>query len=459
LVWVSSLVAKADEIDDFVEARRAQMNVPGVSVAVVKDGKIVKARGYGLANVELNVSATADTVYQYASVTKQFTAAAILLLAEDGKLSLDDPASKHLDNAPDTWKKVTIRHLLNHTSGIKSYTSLFGFARNTRKDYDPDELIGLVRDLPLEFEPGEKFSYNNTGYFLLGLVIEKVSGKKYGDFLENRIFAPLEMTTARVNDRAEIIPNRAAGYHLVGRKLVNAEFVSPSQPFAAGALVGTVRDLAKWDAALYGDKLVKPATRQVMWTATKLNDGTTQDYGFGWSLGELRGRRFVGHGGGIFGFSTVIMRFLEDRLTVIVLMNGPANPESIAMGLAGRFLPGLTLSSRPAKPDPDPKLTQRLKQCLTELAEKQDSPLVTAEFRANYATTGNRAKSLKARLDELKSFSYVDHETPPAARRDRLGTKVHEIRYYKMVTAKETRFYTFELTADGKVAYYQSSAD
>jgi D-alanyl-D-alanine carboxypeptidase len=459
LLLLLGAAVRADDIDDFVEARRKELNVPGLSIAVVEDGQVVKAQGYGLANIELNVPATADTVYQYASVTKQFTAAAVLLLVEDQKLALDDPIAKHLGDVPEAWKKVTVRHLLNHTSGIKSYTSLAGFARNVRKDYTQAELIGLVRDLPLEFEPGEKFAYNNTGYFLLGMLIEKVSGKKYGEFLQERIFGPLGMKTARVNDRSEIIPNRAAGYQWVGKKHVNADFVSPTQPFSAGALVGTVRDLAKWDAALHDNKFLKPASRELMWTATRLNGGTKQDYGFGWGLGDIRGRRFVGHGGGILGFSTLIMRFLDERVTVIVLMNAPGDVEALSLGLAGRHLQGLLLSSRPAKPDPDPKLTERLKQCLAELAEKRDSPLITPQFRANYAQSRSRAESLKSRLAQLKSFSYVDHESPAAGKRERLGAKVHEIRYYKMVTAKETRFYTFDLTADGKVAFYQSSAD
>jgi hypothetical protein len=196
-----------------------------------------------------------------------------------------------------------------------------------------------------------------------------------------------------------------------------------------------------------------------MWRPTAIKNGTSIDYGFGWALGKLRGRTTIGHGGGIFGFSTLILRFVEDRLTVIVLMNGPGDAQALAMGIAARHLPGLTLSSRPMKPDPDAKLTARLKQCLSDLAEKKDSAEITDEFRAVYATTPDRAESLSRRLAGLKEFVYVDHEAANDKTPKRFGVTIGEIRYYKMVGNRETRFYTFELTPDGKVAYYQSSSD
>ena len=183
-----------------------------------------------------------------------------MLLAQENKLSLSDPISRYYPKAPPAWTNVTVRHLLTHTSGIKSYTSLATFAKNLRKDYEPDELIGLVRELPLDFNPGEKWDYSNTGYFLLGLVIEKASGESYASFLSSRIFRPLGMDTARVNDQFELIPNRATGYQVRSNVVRRAEFASPSQPFAAGALVGTVLDLAKWDAALYTDKVLASAS-------------------------------------------------------------------------------------------------------------------------------------------------------------------------------------------------------
>ncbi|HMJ65532.1 MAG TPA: serine hydrolase domain-containing protein, partial [Candidatus Binatia bacterium] len=338
-------LSHADDIDRYVESRLKKENVPGASIAVVRDGKVIKARGYGLADVELNVPATERTVYQWASVTKQFTAGAVMLLVEQGKMKLEDSVSHYYTNAPVAWSNVTVRHLLTHTSGIRSYTSLPGFFRTLRKDYKPEELIDLVREEPLDFDPGERWTYNNTAYFVLGLVIENVSGKRYGDFLSEHIFRPLGMETARVNDQFEIVPNRATGYASRSNKVFRSEFVSPTQPYAAGALVGTVLDLAKWDAALYTDKLFSASLREQIWAPVKLNSGNTYPYGFGWQVDELRGHPYVAHGGGIHGFSTYITRFVDDKLTVIVLINGGAEPDAMAHGIAAHYLPGLTLGS------------------------------------------------------------------------------------------------------------------
>ncbi|MCI0745418.1 MAG: beta-lactamase family protein [Verrucomicrobia subdivision 3 bacterium] len=448
----------ADDLDRYVEQRLKRNNVPGASIAVLRDGRIINARGYGLADVELEVPATERTVYQWASVTKQFTAAAAMLLIQDGKLKLDDRLSRFYTNSPAAWSNVSVAHLIYHTSGIKSYTGLKDFFKTLRKDYTPDELIGLVTNEPMDFQPGQKWSYNNSGYFLLGLVIEQVSAKSYGDFLKERIFDPLGMDTARVNHQFDIIPNRATGYGARSNKILRAEFVSPSQPYAAGALMGTVLDLAKWDAALYTDKLFSASVRDELWKPVKLNDGKTHPYGFGWTLGELRGHRYVAHGGGIHGFSTYITRFLDDKLTVIVLMNGGGDSGSIAHGIAGHFLPGLTLSSiKPPRRDPDPELTKHLRQSLFDLADNCNSDLITREFRQNYST--NRAATLKTRLSNMKSFSFVTSDPPPKDRQDRFGVPIARVCACKLVTPDETRFYTFELTRDNKVAWYQSSAE
>ena len=196
-------------IDDYIQDRMRKSHIPGVSIAIIHDGKVVLARGYGMANVELSVPATENTVYQLASVTKTFTATAIMMLVQEGKLGLDDKINALLPDLPTAWSEVTIRHLLNHTSGIKSYTSVRDFFKTARKDYTQREILDLVAKVPVEFAPGEKWNYNNTGYFLLGMVIEKETGKKYGDYLDERIFKPLGMTQTRVNDLHAVIPNRA----------------------------------------------------------------------------------------------------------------------------------------------------------------------------------------------------------------------------------------------------------
>ena len=211
-------VSSTSGIDDYIQGLMQKRHIPGVSIAVVRDGKVILAKGYGVANVELSVPATERTVYQLASVTKMFTATAIMMLVAEGKLKLDDRITERLSDLPAAWRDVTVRHLLNHTSGIKSYTSVKDFHKTSRKDYDRRELLALVTKVPLEFAPGEKWSYCNTGYFLLGMLIEKVSGKEYGEFLDERIFQPLGMTQTRVNDLRAIIPDRARATSGTGKR-------------------------------------------------------------------------------------------------------------------------------------------------------------------------------------------------------------------------------------------------
>jgi CubicO group peptidase (beta-lactamase class C family) len=333
VVLGTSTSVQADKTDDFVQAQMAERNIPGLSLAVVKDSQIIKARGYGLANVELSVAATPQTVYPIGSMTKQFTATAIMMLMEEGKLALTDEIAKYLPNAPETWKDITIRHLLNHTSGIKSFTDLPVIQNDESKSYTKAEIVALFSGLPLEFQPGEKWYYNDGGYFLLGMIIEEVSGKNYEEFLSERIFRPLGMTNTRANDPDRIIPKRADGYILRDSRLCNGRPVSPAQCFAGGDLISTVLDLAKWDAALYSEKLLKKSSLELMWTPTKLNTGQTaiaifgdkvmdDSYGFAWFLGIEDKHRHVQHGGAISsGFNSCIFRFVDDWVTVIVLSN------------------------------------------------------------------------------------------------------------------------------------------
>jgi len=346
LLLLAPALLRADEVDDYVEKQLKAKHLPGLSLAVVKDGKVIKAKGYGFANLELEVAARPETVYQSASVGKQFTAMAVMLLVKDGKIGLEDKASKYLDGAPETWKDVTIRHLLTHTSGIKNYTST---KIDYHKDYTNAELRKLIFGLPLDFAPGEKWRYCNTGYLLLGWIIEKVSGKFYGDFLQERVFGPLEMTTARVNSEADIIKNRAAGYRQVFWQWKNQEWVSPSlNRTADGSLVLSVLDMAKWDLALHTERLLNKASLEQLWTPVKLNSGKTYPYGFGWSIHEVNGHRCIEHSGGWQGFSTHIARFVDDKLGVIVLVNlEGANASGLAHGVARRVLPTLAEDKKP----------------------------------------------------------------------------------------------------------------
>jgi CubicO group peptidase (beta-lactamase class C family) len=341
---------QSGKVDDYVKAEMERRKIPGLSIAVVRDGEIIKAQGYGLAHLELKVAAAPETIYQSGSVGKQFTATLVMMLAEEGKLSLDDRISKHIPEAPETWKDITVRHLLTHTSGISP--ARFYETIDFRRDYTEDELLKEIMALPLDFQPGEKWSYSNPGYVTLGILIQKVTGRFYGDLLRERIFQPLGMTTARILNEEDIIPNRAAGYRLVNGEWKNQEWVAPQlNTTADGSLYLTVLDLAKWDAALYTEKLLKRSSFDQMWTPARLNNGRNADlgYGFGWMTGALRGNRFVRHGGGWQGFSTHILRYVDRRLTVIVLTNlANLNAAPIADGIAGLYEPEVAPAERTA---------------------------------------------------------------------------------------------------------------
>ena len=308
---------------------------PGAAVIVVKNGKTLLRKGYGLADVELGVKVEPDMVFRLGSITKQFTAAAILLLAERGKLSLSDDMTKFFPDYPAKGRVVTVEHLLTHTSGIKSYTSLPAWLSMWRKDMTVSELIDLFKNEPPDFAPGEQWAYNNSGYILLGAIIEKVSGQTYEQFLRQNIFEPLGMTHTFYGSATRVIPRRVPGYSKTKDGLQNAEYLSMTQPYAAGSLLSTVDDLALWDAALYTEKLLRQASLQRAWTPYVLKDGTPTGYGFGWSKWQYEGHTVVEHGGGINGFTTMVVRFPDDRVYVAVLTNRDySSPDGIAFKLA-----------------------------------------------------------------------------------------------------------------------------
>jgi D-alanyl-D-alanine carboxypeptidase len=442
---------RADRVDDIVDRHLKRDNIPGASLAVVKDGAVIKAKGYGLANVEWNVSATPDTAYQLASVTKQFTATAVMLLVEEGKVRLSDRIGKYIKDLPAAWRDVTVRNLLNMTSGIKDYLNNVPPDRD-REDFSYEQLVELVADKPMDFTPGDRFSYSNSNYILLALLIRAVSGKSYDSFLAEKVWGPLGMTATRRDNPAEVIPHRAALYESQSNKLQNVRFLSPTLwNNGDGGLLSTVLDLAKWDGALYTNRILSSASLEQMWEPQKLNDGSESNYGFGWQLGKLRGHRMISHGGGRPGTSTQISRFVDDHLTVIVLMNTGGNANRIATLVAGQYIPGLTIDSIAAQKDPNPELSQQIKQCILELADKKDSALITPEFRKSFANSRRRFAALQNDTRDMKSFSFVAAEKASAPRR--LGVPVAQLRFYKIETAEDPRFYAVELTEDNHVAW------
>lgn len=322
----------AGRVDRYLHDEMRKEHIPGLSLAVIKDGRKILAKGYGLANVELQVPVKAETIFQSGSMGKQFTAMAVMMLVEEGRIQLQDKINKFFPDSPPSWNEITIRHLLTHTAGTTDYPDDFDF----RRDYTEDELLKRAMAIPLAFAPGEKWSYSNLGYVVLGILIRKVTGKFYGDFLQQRIFRPLGMSRTRVISEVDIVPNRAAGYAFVNGELKNQSWVSPSlNTTADGALYFTVLDLAQWDAALYTEKLVRKSTLAEIWTPVKLNNGKTHPYGFGWAINQNAGHRIVEHGGAWQGFKSYIARYIDDRLTVVVLANlAQANPGRIAHRVA-----------------------------------------------------------------------------------------------------------------------------
>jgi CubicO group peptidase (beta-lactamase class C family) len=317
---VATPAVAEDAIDEVICAEMEKQHIPGVSVLVARSGKILRAQGYGLSNVELQVPVKPETVFQSGSMGKQFTATAVMMLAEEGKIRLDDPIKRYIKDGPAAWNQVTVRELLSHTAGFTDYPKNFDF----RKDYTEPELLKLVAAIPLAFQPGTKWSYSNLGYLTLGIMIHRVTGKFYGDVLQERIFRPLGMTTTRIMSESDIVPNRAAGYLLVKGVLKNQNWVSPTMNTTAdGSLYFSVLDLAKWDASLYTEKLLKRSSLEEMWTVAKLKSGKENSghYGFGWFVENVGGKRVVRHEGEWQGFTSFITRHLDDQTTVVLLTN------------------------------------------------------------------------------------------------------------------------------------------
>jgi CubicO group peptidase (beta-lactamase class C family) len=334
-------------IDEFVASEMTRQQIPGLALGIYSRGRILLAKGYGYSNVELSVPVNPETVFQSGSAGKQFVSAAIMMLVEEGKISLDDSITKYFPNAPPAWKPILIRNLLSHTSGLSEYES----AERTgprgefylRLDFTEDELMNKVEAMPIEWAPGERWAYRNTNYVILGILIHKITAKPYADFLDEHIFKPLNMTSTRLISERDIIPNRASGYEIDGGQLKNQSWVSPTfDSTADGALYFNVIDLARWDEWLYTTRLLTQSSLDLIWTVYKLNDGrpNPKHYGFGWEITQVNGHKVIQHGGAWQGFTCYIARYPEpeDSLTVVVLTNldaGHSKPSLIAHSIAG----------------------------------------------------------------------------------------------------------------------------
>ena len=318
----------APRMEQIVQSFVANKTFMG-SVLVVRDKTVLFEKGYGSADLEWDIPNSPATKFRLGSITKQFTAASIMLLEERGKLKIEDPVKKYMPDAPAAWDKVTIYNLLTHTSGIPSFTELPDYDSLEPFTTTSEKLVARFRDKPLEFEPGEKFKYDNSGYALLGYLIEKISGQTYAQFVQDNIFTPLEMKDSGYDSNSAIIMRRASGYTNGKQGIENAGFINMTVPFAAGSLYSTVEDLARWEQGLFGGKVLSAASLQKMTTPFKSN------YAFGLAVSTANGHKVIEHGGGIEGFNTHLSYYPDDKLIVVVLanLNGDA-PGNIAHKLA-----------------------------------------------------------------------------------------------------------------------------
>lgn len=318
-------LAKINEaVTRFIQQSMNERNIPGFSVAVMQNDKVVLSKGLGYANLEHQVPVTTKSIFQIASITKMFTAIATLKLYELGKIKLDDAIGNHIPYLPEKWHTITIRQLLNHTSGITSFSSYERIPCDVGKDvrdYQKGDVLKEISCLPLEFEPGESWAYGDTGYYILGLLIERVSGLSYEDFLRSNLFIPLEMNETGLYNYRDIITNRVDGYSFENGRHYNAR-TSDVDEFSNGGIISNIEDMIKMHIGLTTEKLLKNETLVLMCTPTQLKNGKTINYGLGTGLTPFKNQKRYGHnGGGGLGFSTSLAHFPDKKLTVVVLSN------------------------------------------------------------------------------------------------------------------------------------------
>lgn len=337
-LWAGSLGISAQSLEqqfDELLQENYKADTPGATALVYKDGEVLYRKAFGMANMELEVPMKPENVFELGSITKQFTSVSILMLMEQGKLSLEDEITKYLPDYPTQGKKITIHHLLNHTSGIKSYTDMKNFMSITRMDKSPKEIIDVFKDQPMDFDPGEQWHYNNSGYIVLGYIIKEVSGKTYADFISENIFVPLKMNNSYYGSKSTLILNRASGYMPIEGGIKNADYLSMSLPYAAGSLMSNVDDMLLWHKGVHNNSLISAESKAKAFTNTTLNNGKPTHYGYGWQVDEINGTESIEHGGGIFGYITHGIYIPSENLYVIILTNtNGVSPQDAAIKMA-----------------------------------------------------------------------------------------------------------------------------
>ncbi len=438
-------------VDQFVRDYIKRHAVPSAAIAVVQNGRIVKAAGYGMASLELEVPATGRSLYEIGSITKQFTAEAIMMLVEEGKLGLDDPIAKYLPAIPAAWSAITVRHMISYTSGLHDWEAAGRFSY--RREYTPQEFIDLVATDPLDFTPGERYAYTNSWAPLAGLIIERASGTPFEQFVTERIFKPARMTDTRFRHPEEIAPRRASGYVDQKGVLQNGEPLRPRIIAPNGGIMSSATDMAKWQVALGSGAIVKRPTLDQMLSPIRLNDGKVfPEIGLAWFIQSFHGHRYVLHNGStVAGYSSVIYRYPDDDLAVVVLMNIDRwNVVNVlATRVANFYVPGLDVSSIKESPDPAPALSRRFVDLLAAIAEGRDSDLLVDRLR-----NPGKASRLPAMLGysgDVARFAFLEREDLGSTGQEKWGTIVRWLYRYKLVSKTGSIFFTFQVTPDGKV--------
>ncbi len=435
-----------DRLDAYVRAQMQRAHLPGLSLAVVKDGKLARSGAYGLANLEWQAPATTQTVYEIGSISKQITANAIMLLVEEGRVRLDDPVSKYIDGTPPGWSGITVRHVLTHTAGLADFDSgNIGFSYH--REYTPKAFVDLLATAPLQFQPGERWNYTNA-FPLLGMVVERASGQPYMTYVEQRIFSHLKLTSMRFKKAEDLVPQRADGYIFENGSYRHGERMRPAVIAPNGGVITNVLDFAAWDVALTAGRLLKPETVQAIATPVRLNDGRTVSHGLGWFMDRFNGHRFGAHWGTtVTGHSAVVRRYVDDRVTVIVLANAGHETgqavDTISKCVANMYVPGTVVQGLAPQRDPAPADSARLKLLLEAVAAGRDDPGAPGLGTRLPQPVRDR---FGAALRTATTFEYLGEEHVDSSHFN-LDPALARIRWYRVATPAGYRYFTLRLSS------------
>ncbi|HEY3252188.1 MAG TPA: serine hydrolase domain-containing protein [Ignavibacteria bacterium] len=453
------------KIEGYIKDEMKTQQIPGLTYAVVRNGKVIDSGAYGLANIELQAPVTLHTRFALGSIGKTFTATGIMILVKDEMLSLDDPVNKYIDSLPDTWGSITLRHLLNHTSGIRDYIGDFpGYpviqGRDRKQEYTEAQIIHMAADAPLNFAAGERWAYSNMNFVLLGFIIHKVSGKPLPEFINERIFSPLGMSETRYISVRDIIPGRATGYLLDDNgKITNGIYVSTFFSSTGDmGIITTACDMAKWSIGLNSGKILDKTILNQMWEPAKLSSGMEatglggSNYGLGWFLDDHRGYKVRGHGGSfINGYTSDFLYFDDFDLSVIVLTNlNPTDVHWICLNIGGFFVPELSGIDRiKVNVDEEANSVDRVRNFFEELA---NNSLDTSLATDNFIKRINPVTEIILNQDAPTFISYVSSDRLKDRKVECYGIPIQKINYYRVQFGGETNYFAIYFTAENKIA-------